>query len=638
MKHMNTPDLVDMPPTAPLASETQNFSKAYRDPNAPTVKQIQGTWMFRAWVFGPALVMTGALIAILFDWFREDGFGVAEIILVCFVAYTTFWIALSAASAIVGMFTPRITEHRPSSGDPSSMTTALLVPIYEEDPVITFKRIASMQKSLVARSTNHTYAFFILSDTRSKTTAAQEQAEFAKLKAQIDTRVDIFYRRRETNTDRKTGNLQDWINNWGGDWDAFITLDSDSLMSARTIHRLTDKLVTMPEVGLLQTVPRLLGGKTMFARGQQFSNNVYGGILAKGLERWSGVDGNYWGHNAIIRTEAFANCAHLPRLSGKGPLSGTIKSHDFIEAALLRRAGWSVRLLPELDESYEEIPQTLIDYILRDRRWCQGNLQHLRLLGSKGFTAFSRFHLFQGAMAYVSSFIWFALLIVWTVMGRNEEQNIVRYFTDANPLFPQWPHMDTVSRMAVLTTMLALLLVPKLLGIAATYLRNRSCEEYGGRARFLLSSLVEIIFSIALAPILMIQHVLAVLRTIVGKDAGWAPQNRSGGNYSLFALLRFHWLETTIGMLLTIGLVLGLVSLWLVPIAISLLMTIPISFATGIEISTRGFFSKVLTTRENWAPPRIVTMVHNSGHDLSLITSYKDTLANAEIPAAKASN
>jgi membrane glycosyltransferase len=241
-------------------------------------------------------------------------------------------------------------------------------------------------------------------------------------------------------------------------------------------------------------------------------------------------------------------------------------------------------------------------------------------------------------MAYVSSFIWFALLIVWTVMGRNEEQNIVRYFTDANPLFPQWPHMDTVSRMAVLTTMLALLLVPKLLGIAATYLRNRSCEEYGGRARFLLSSLVEIIFSIALAPILMIQHVLAVLRTIAGKDAGWAPQNRSGGNYSLFALLRFHWLETTIGILLTIGLVLGLVSLWLIPIAISLLMTIPISFATGIEISTRGFFSKVLTTRENWAPPRIVTMVHNSGHDLSLITSYKDTLANAEIPAAKASN
>ncbi len=633
MMTQNHRDLTKMPPLALLASEPQNFSKSHSDPQAPTAEQIAGTWVFRAWTFGPALIMTVALIAILFDWFREGGFGLAEIVLMGLVAYSTFWIALSAASAILGIFTPKITELRSSSPGLGGLRTALLVPIYEEDPATTFKRIAAMQKSLATRSSNHTFAFFILSDTRCETIAQKEQEAFSKL--ELETAIQIFYRRRELNTDRKTGNIQDWINNWGGNWDAFITLDADSLMSARTIQNMADTLVAMPEVGLLQTVPRLLGAKTLFARNQQFSNNVYGGVLAKGLERWAGIDGNYWGHNAIIRTKAFAMCAELPKLTGKGPLSGTIKSHDFIEAALLRRAGWSVRLIPELDESYEEIPQTLIDYILRDRRWCQGNLQHLRLLGSKGFTAVSRFHLFQGAMAYVSSVVWFVLLIVWTMMGRSEEQNIVRYFTDANPLFPQWPHMDTVSRVAVLATMLCLLLVPKLLGIISTYLSEKSCEAYGGRLRFLVSSLTEILLSFALAPILMIQHVLAVARTFSGKDAGWAPQNRSGDNYGYTALLRFHWLETTIGLFLTIGLVLNLVSLWLVPVAMSLLLTIPISYATGIGLSMTGILSKILTTRENWSPPRIVSMLHNSGHDLSLIDPSTDKLPDANTLTAK---
>ena len=635
MKTEIRPDLTRMPPLAPLASQPQVFSKSHRDPAAPEAEQIVGTWVFRAWTFGPALVMTVALVAILFDWFREGGFGVAEVILMGLVAYSTFWIALSAASAILGVFTPRITEQRAPSPGLVSLRTALLVPIYEEDPAITFKRISSMRRSLATRSSNHTFAFFVLSDTRSDAVARKELEAFSKLGSEAESKIEIFYRRREFNTDRKTGNIQDWINHWGGDWDAFITLDADSLMSARTIQNMADTLVAMPEVGLLQTVPRLLGAKTLFARNQQFSNNVYGGVLAKGLERWAGIDGNYWGHNAIIRTKAFAMCAELPKLPGNGPLSGTIKSHDFIEAALLRRAGWSVRLVPELDESYEEVPQTLIDYILRDRRWCQGNLQHLRLLGAKGFTAVSRFHLFQGAMAYVSSVVWFVLLIVWTMMGRSEEQNIVRYFTDANPLFPQWPHMDTVSRVAVLTTMLSLLLVPKLLGIISTYMTEKSCEAYGGRVQFLLSSLTEILLSFALAPILMVQHVLAVLRTFLGKDAGWAPQNRSGGNYSYTALLRFHWLETTIGLLLSTGLVLGLVSLWLVPIAMSLLLTIPISHGTGIGLSMKGIMSKLLTTRENWSPPRIVSMLHNSGHDLSLIGQTTKELPDAKTLTSK---
>jgi len=608
-----------MPPLAPLNVEQQDFKKSFCDTEAPGADQISGTWIFRAWIFGLAAALTLALIAILLDWFQADGFGVAEIVLMGLVSFSTFWIALAVASAVLGVFFPRVLERSSVQQLKTTLKTALLVPVYEEDPLITFKRIAAMRRSLERRSSRHHFALFILSDTKSDETALREVEQFNKLRVDNDSKIKIYYRRRAKNTGRKAGNIQNWIANWGADWDTFITLDADSLMSARTIHDVTDALSDMPETGLIQTIPRLIGASTMFARIQQFSNNIYGGVLAKGLDRWVGIDGNYWGHNAIIRTRAFARSAGLPELSGSGPLSGNIKSHDFVEAALLRRAGWAVRVFTELDESYEEIPPTLIDYILRDRRWCQGNLQHLRLISARGLSSLSRFHLFQGAMAYLSSVVWFVLLIVWTIMGRSEEQNIVRYFTDANPLFPQWPHMDTVSRIAVLAGMLALLLVPKLLGVFTIYKSDTSCHAYGGKLRFLMSSFCEILLSFVLAPILMVQHVLSVGRTVFGHDAGWSPQNRSGSNYGFIALVRFHWLETCIGLLLAIGFGFEIVSLWLLPIAFSLLFAVPISFITGVSLPKTGLLSRVMTTRENWTPPRIVTMVHQSGHDLGVI-------------------
>lgn len=584
-----------MPEQAPLAMPLQDLSVSFSDPTAPDTA-IATPWAERACTFLPAMATTVFLVVILMDWFQADGFTALEIFMLVLAGFSAFWICLSVSTATMGMMADGSdTASHPTSAI-NALDVALLVPVYNEDPLAVFTRIRAMRNELAFTTTNHRFAFFILSDTRDPRVARMEEQQFELLKRDYPM-VPVFYRRREENIERKTGNIRQWVEHWGGAWDAFITLDADSLMGAGTITTLADRMAADKSLALLQTVPHLMGAKTLFARTQQFSNNRHGGILARGLNRISGVDGNYWGHNAIIRTRTFAACAGLPRLPGSGPLSGTIKSHDFVEAALLRRAGWAVQIAPELRESYEEVPQNLVDYTLRDRRWCQGNLQHLRLLAIPGLTVMSRFHMLQGAMAYIASLVWFALLLVWTLMGRNAENNVLRYFTDTNPLFPQWPQMDAVSRAVVLGFMIALLLTPKLFSIARHWWRDPSCTAYGGQLRFFAHCSVEIATSVALAPIMMVQHVIAVLRTLLGFDAGWAPQNRDGTIYGWLALLRFHWLETTLGVALVLGMVAGIVTPWLAPIAASLALAVPLSRMTGHRLGGQGVFSRLLLAR-----------------------------------------
>ncbi len=603
-----------MPYLAPMPMQTQNLRANFADPNAYPQSLDSKTLALRFFTFGTAFAITIALIGIMADWFAPEGYMASEWLLMALVGFSTFWIALSVATSIIGLVVPKNDTPAPAADALSAQDVALLIPIFEEDAEAVFGRVKAMRNALAARPTNHRFSIFILSDTQNAETAQQEQLAFNRLTGEGRSAggVPVFYRRRRDNIERKTGNIRDWVCHWGSAWNAFITLDADSLMSARAIIRLADELSISPATGLIQTVPRLISAQTVAARVLQFANNVYGNVLASGLERWSGIDGNYWGHNAIIRTRAFATSAGLPHLSGTGPLSGTIKSHDFVEAALLRRAGWSVRMLPQIEESYEEVPQTMVDYVLRDRRWCQGNLQHLRLLLTPGLPLASRFHMLQGAMSYISSLVWFVLLIVWTLMGRSEDQNIIRYFTDSNPLFPQWPHVDAVGRTLVLALVFALLLTPKLLGLLCVASRDWSLRDLGGPARFLLSSFLEIVLSFILAPIMMVQHVVAVMRTAIGLDAGWCPQNRQTTHHSLSTLLRFHWLETAMGVILTLMLASQLVSIWLLPVAGSLLLAVPISSLTGRTIKTGSLFSSLLTTKENWAPSRILTLARLS--------------------------
>jgi membrane glycosyltransferase len=478
---------------------------------------------------------------------------------------------------------------------------ALLVPIYNEEAAEVFGNASAMMTALRASAPAHRFDLFILSDTQDAGIALEESRAFATLRATLPPDLRVWYRRRLRNTERKVGNIRDWVEGWGAAHDAMLVLDADSLMSAEAIIALSDEMAADPSAGLIQSAPMVVGSDTLFGRMQQFSAAVYGTLLSEGLAGWTGSEGNYWGHNAIIRTRAFADCAGLPRMPAFSGQGGLILSHDFVEAGLLRRAGWAVRFVPHITGSYEEPPATLIDYALRDRRWCHGNLQHLRLLGTRGFHAVSRFHLFHGAMSYLLSPAWFGLLVIWALLG-NGPDSVITYFSAENPLYPIWPEMSHVNSALILVFMYGMLLAPKLMGAFALGLGEVRIARFGGAGRFALSLGVEILLSILYAPIMMVQQVVAVLRSLIGIRPIWSPQARKGGDYSLGTVVKFHALETVSGALLIAGMVAGAVSLWLVPIAISLAGAVPLSMLSGLRLGT------LMATPEMVEPPAILQL------------------------------
>src|SRR5262249_3693767 len=156
------------------------------------------------------------------------------------------------------------------------------------------------------------------------------ELQFLRLRERIGDHPRIFYRHRANNEGRKAGNIGEWVRHFGGAYEQMIVLDADSLMPSDTMVRLVAAMERHPNVGIIQTRPTIVGARTLFARMQQFAGRVYGPPIAYGLAWWFGAEGNYWGHNAVIRVEAFAAGAGLPPLRGPRPFGGTILSHDFV--------------------------------------------------------------------------------------------------------------------------------------------------------------------------------------------------------------------------------------------------------------------------------------------------------------------
>lgn len=592
-----------MPPPAPLSRPIQLLDQPYRDASAPEVKHRTATPLMRCMAFLPAVVATLAIAWGFAEWFAMNGLVTFEVLIISLVAFTFFWIALAVSTAILGVIT--LYAKRPTASQAPAavpLKVALLVPIHNEMPADVFGNASAMMAELADDGGDSTFDIFVLSDTRDEAIAAMESRAFLALRQEFPT--NAFYRRRLENTDRKVGNLAEWVESHGGAYDAMLVLDADSLMSGEAIVALTDALANDPSAGLIQSFPMLFGAETVFGRVQQFANRIYGTALAEGLAQWTDSDGNYWGHNAIIRTSAFAACAGLPRLKSRRG-SRLILSHDFIEAGLLRRAGWSVRFLPRIGGSYEEVPPTLIDYILRDRRWCQGNLQHLGMIRSSGFHTVSRFHLLSGAMGYLTSLAWFALLLVWALIWNGMETNTLSYFSGYDPQV-SWPSMSTSNSLLILGFMYAMLLAPKLVSAFAARRAGIPMRDVGGIGQFALSVIAEVLLSIAYAPVLMVQQTLAVAQSVFGVKVKWTAQQRRGHNYSIPTLVRFHWVETLIGGLLVIGMISGLVSLWLTPIAASLVLAIPLSALSGLDLTKRQWLARQLGTPEHLNAPRII--------------------------------
>ena len=617
-----------MPVEVPRLMPAQDFREDFHDETAPGAPRVEGVRLWRVLAFSPAMFATLGLLWLMIGWFSDQGINIVEGILLTLICFNFFWIAFSVSTVLLGIWSLTRQDHRPAPGKATPLNVALLMPIYNEVPWYVLGNARSMLEELRARGGAHRYAMFILSDTRDDAIAKQEQESVQALQAMLSDECELYYRRRVQNTDRKVGNIAEWVSRWGGAYDAMLVLDADSLMTGRAISRLTDALSRDPGAGLIQSFPQLIGAQTVFARMQQFASAVYGVALAEGVARWCGTEGNYWDHNAIIRTAAFASCAGLPYIKNFRGQDRLIMSHDFVEAGLLRRAGWSVRFLPRIRGSYEETPQTLIDHVQRDRRWCQGNLQHLGLLGSKGFRSISRFHMFHGAIGYLLSPLWFVLLVMWALIGVGEDRSVLTYFSETNPLMPTWPEMSEARNVVVIVIMYAMLLAPKLLGILTVRLSGARYSEYGGWLRFLTSFLCEVLLSILYAPILMVQQMIAVFRTVFGLQEGWSPQAREGGHYSLRTVAKVHMLETGSGALLLAGMAAGVVSLWLLPIAISLALAIPLSMMSGYSFG--GYARYWMTTREDVSEPPITLAARHYREELKTMIEGTSQATAAE--------
>jgi len=431
--------------------------------------------------------------------------------------------------------------------------TAILLPIYNEDVTAVFRRLRAMSDSVVSVGAADLFDFFVLSDSHAENEAA-ERAAFRALRE--TSRVPVYYRRRTRNIARKPGNIADWVRRFGGAYAHMIVLDADSLMSGAAMARLAAAMEARPGVGLLQTIPAIINGNTFFARWNQFAAVAYGSVASAGMQWWSGSEATFWGHNAIIRVSAFAQSCGLPLLTGREPFGGHVLSHDMVEAALLRRRGWAVHMVMLPEGSYEEFPPTLMDHAIRDRRWCQGNLQHVRLLGTAGFHWVSRLQLLMGASAYLTSPWWLLML----AMGLLE------------PLRAGSAGMILLPSTWLLALTVVLLVGPRLVALLWLGVDSRLREALGGTRRVIATVLLEIPLSAFVAPLTMVTQTMAIIDILRGRPSGWSPQRREADGIAAADALRHYRLHMTLGGLFLVAIVAGVNgAMWTLPVALSLL-------------------------------------------------------------------
>ncbi len=392
----------------------------------------------------------------------------------------------------------------------------------------------------------------------------------------------IYYRRRTVNTERKAGNIADFVTNWGGRYDYMVVFDADSVMTPQALTTLVDRMTASPTTAIIQTVPKIINARSRYAHMQQFALNTYGPLYGAGIAWWSGNGGNYWGHNAIVRVSAFARHAALPILPGKAPFGGPVLSHDFAEAALLRRAGWRLEMAPDIEGSYEQVPPTLIDAAARDRRWAQGNLQHLRFLFAPGFDWVSRVHFFAGIMSYLSSVFWFGLVLTGLAIA-----------LEAGPK-PSAESAGGLAGNALAVVVLLTLLAPKIAAITLWLAGKLSGAIRGGG--FLVSVASETLISAAIAPIMMVNQTAAVVMALIGRDIGWSVQIRDRISSDLRDAVRsFAPHKTAAVLLIAVVAPQSLTAgLWALPTAASLMASAFISHHLAKQSNQTGWLWRTL--------------------------------------------
>ena len=568
-----------MPLEHPLEMPTQDL-RLVQEHIPRTGQSSWTTWPARIIANLGALGITTYGVWEMFGIVGFSNMTVLQGVMIFFFAVTLGWIAFAASSAVAGFLLPVSQAAEAPLGD---SRTALLMPIYNEDPIHTTAALQAMAEALHAIGAARNFEIVIISDSTNADAWIAETLAVDRLRRALSGIMPVRYRRRWHNTGRKVGNVEDFVKRWGGHYDYMIVLDADSLMTAETLVTMVKRMQANPELGLLQTVPALIGQQSLFARLQQFASRVYGNVIARGVAAWSGDDGNYWGHNAIIRVSAFAQACGLPQLPGRKPFGGHVLSHDFIEAAFMRRAGWKVRMAPDLDGSWEEGPPSLVDTAIRDRRWAQGNLQHIKLIRARGLSGTSRKHLAIGIMGYLSSPLWLMLILVGFALTLQASLIRPEYFSRTFQLFPNWPVFDAERMVSLFIFSMIVLLTPKALGLIRSMLVSRTRRGCGGLIRMAVSAIVELVLSALYAPVMMLIQTQHVFDILTGSDSDWVAQRRQAAVLSWRDAWHFHWKHTIVGFVIAIVAYLLSPTLlaWLSPAVAGLVLAVPLSKISG---------------------------------------------------------
>ena len=484
--------------------------------------------------FGLVLLTTALAVSGMLFVLGPDGLDFRSTLSLILFALLFAWIGQSFWTAVIGLVL-RLCRRDPLSLRrlPAEVPvhqalakhggTALVMPVYNENPERAVRGLEACCRSIAETGQAAHFSVFLLSDSNDPEIAAREELAVERLRQCLPAGLSLHYRRRPDNAGRKAGNLAEFCERWHGRFRYMVVLDADSLMQGETVVRLVSLMEGNPRAGLIQTAPMSVRQRTLFGRLMQFGAALYGPLLAAGSSFWQGSAANYWGHNAIIRLAPFHAHCGLPVLPGDPPLGGEILSHDFVEAALMKRAGWDVWFLSELGGSYEELPGNVIDYARRDRRWTQGNLQHLRLLGEPGLHPLSRLHLLMGATSFLVSLLWLVLLLTsWFDPT---------FIADAGAAVTLAP--DAAARLAaeqryevamlLFAGTLVLLFGPRVMGIVLCLTGAKPAK---GRWRLAGSALLETFATVLLAPLMMLFHCWFLLGIACGRATGWDPQVR----------------------------------------------------------------------------------------------------------------
>lgn len=455
------------------------------------------------------------------------------------------FVALVRGRPPAALAPPRLNVDRPSR-------TAVVFPVCDEDPALVFGNLVAVAESVGQGP----FDFFVISNSSDPAQLAAENLAWQRVRDRFGDRVR--YRVR-TGPGRKAANIQEFCAVWGTEYDYLVVLDADSVMSGEALRRLVGLMDANPAAGLIEVPAALTGGRTVFARMHQFASAVYGPISAWGNRVWQRGNANYHGHNAIVRVAPFRTYCRLPVLTGGPPFGGEILSHDFVEAALLRRAGWEVWSAPEIGGSFEAVPPTLVEYARRDRRWCQGNLQHLRVIASPGLTVTSRLLLARGVLQYLAAPLWLLFVGLHLVAAPPRTGALVLGFVVV------W-------------------LAMRLLGVVGVLLTRARGEWPVGA--LLLGASAELLGSVLLWPVLVLLHARFILALLAGRDTGWPQQNRDGARIPFRRLVRFHRVELITGLALGAGCLAypTLLTVWLVPVLVSWVAAPGLSAWTGRRV------------------------------------------------------